>query len=156
MKPVYLTAIVVFICDQASKLWILYGLDLQTRGSVEVFPPFLNFKMAWNYGINFGLFSNDANVMRWTLVALSLGISGAVLMWMRKDNPSLLPKICAGLLVGGALGNAIDRVMHGAVVDFLNMSCCGFNNPYAFNVADIFIFAGAIGLAAFPTDKKDA
>jgi signal peptidase II len=63
--------------------------------------------------------------------------------------------ICVGLLVGGALGNALDRVIYGAVVDFLNMSCCGINNPYAFNVADIFIFVGAIGLAIFPTDKKD-
>jgi signal peptidase II len=53
------------------------------------------------------------------------------------------------LLVGGALGNVVDRVIYGAVADFLNMSCCGFTNPYAFNVADISIFAGAIGLALF-------
>jgi signal peptidase II len=63
--------------------------------------------------------------------------------------------VFAGLLIGGALGNAYDRIRYGAVVDFLNMSCCGIQNPYAFNVADIFIFVGAIGLAIFPQPKKD-
>jgi signal peptidase II len=59
-------------------------------------------------------------------------------------------------VVGGALGNAADRIVHGAVADFLNMSCCGIRNPYAFNVADIAIFAGAVGLALFGErlDKK--
>ena len=64
-------------------------------------------------------------------------------------------QVFAGLLIGGALGNAYDRIRYGAVVDFLNMSCCGIQNPYAFNVADIFIFVGAIGLAIFPQPKKD-
>ncbi len=57
--------------------------------------------------------------------------------------------ISAGLLVGGALGNVIDRVIYGAVADFLNMSCCGIENPYSFNIADIAIFAGALGLVLF-------
>ena len=61
----------------------------------------------------------------------------------------------AGLLIGGELGIDYDRIRYGAVVDFLNMSCCGIENPYAFNVADIFIFIGAIGLAIFPQPKKD-
>ena len=60
------------------------------------------------------------------------------------------------VLVGGAIGNVIDRIIYGAVADFLNMSCCGFNNPYAFNVADIAIFAGAIGLAFLGDDCKKA
>jgi signal peptidase II len=58
-------------------------------------------------------------------------------------------------LIGGALGNVIDRIVYGAVADFLNMSCCGFDNPYAFNVADIAIFAGAFGLVLFAADTKD-
>ena len=56
---------------------------------------------------------------------------------------------CAGLLIGGALGNALDRVLQGGVIDFLNMSCCGISNPYVFNLADVWVFAGAIGLAVF-------
>ncbi|MCC5973356.1 MAG: signal peptidase II, partial [Rubellimicrobium sp.] len=58
-------------------------------------------------------------------------------------------QVSAGLLVGGALGNVVDRLLYGAVADFLNMSCCGISNPYAFNVADIAVFAGAIGLVIF-------
>jgi len=92
----------------------------------------------------------------------ALGFGGAVLCgisfvvgWAYRQQLGLWARLCAGLLIGGALGNALDRVIHGAVVDFLNMSCCGINNPYAFNVADIFIFAGAIGLAFFGDPKKD-
>ena len=63
-------------------------------------------------------------------------------------------RISAGLLVGGALGNVIDRLIHGYVLDFLNNSCCGYNNPFVYNTADLFIFAGAIGLIFFADDKK--
>ena len=75
---------------------------------------------------------------------------------MRREPPGRLGHISAGLLIGGALGNAFDRVVYGAVADFLNMSCCGFDNPYAFNVADIAIFAGAIGLAFFSSPENRA
>jgi signal peptidase II len=60
-----------------------------------------------------------------------------------------MAELSGGLLVGGALGNVVDRIAYGAVADFLNMSCCGIENPYAFNIADIAIFAGAIGLVIF-------
>jgi signal peptidase II len=76
-------------------------------------------------------------------------ISAWVWVWIRRENPGRWAQISAGLLVGGALGNVIDRIVYGAVADFLNMSCCGIENPYAFNVADISIFAGAIGLIFF-------
>jgi signal peptidase II len=65
-------------------------------------------------------------------------------------------RLSAGVLIGGALGNVVDRVAYGAVADFLNMSCCGFENPYAFNVADIAIFAGAIGIVLFAGPKDGA
>ena len=68
---------------------------------------------------------------------------------MRRFADTWLMTLSAGLLVGGALGNVVDRLVYGYVVDFLNMSCCGIRNPYVFNIADIFIFAGAIGLIAF-------
>ena len=64
--------------------------------------------------------------------------------------------VACGFLVGGAAGNAIDRLFHGAVVDFLNVSCCGINNPFAFNVADIFIFFGAIGLVLFSGKQNES
>jgi signal peptidase II len=66
-----------------------------------------------------------------------------------------MAQVSAGVLIGGALGNVVDRVVYGAVADFLNMSCCGIENPYAFNVADVAIFAGAIGLVIFSGDRPD-
>jgi signal peptidase II len=85
-----------------------------------------------------------------------------VIWWARRDRLAGWAAISAGLLVGGALGNVIDRFIYGAVADFLNMSCCGIENPFSFNVADVAVFAGAIGLVIFtnkpnpPTKTKTA
>lgn len=155
MKLATLTATVTFALDQASKLAVVQGLDLIGRGVIEVVPPYLVFRMAWNRGVNFGLFAHDSDLVRWGLVALAVVISVWVWLWVQKENPGRLAQISAGLLIGGALGNVIDRILYGAVADFLNMSCCGFENPYAFNVADIAIFAGAIGLVLFTGSGKD-
>ena len=149
MRIATITAIVIFVLDQVTKLAIVQGMNLVERGVIEVLPPFLTFRMAWNTGINFGLFSDGADFMRWVLIAVALVISAWVWVWIRRENPGRWAQISAGLLVGGALGNVIDRIVYGAVADFLNMSCCGIENPYAFNVADISIFAGAIGLIFF-------
>lgn len=65
---------------------------------------------------------------------------------MMRDRPKLLVQLSAGMVIGGAVGNVIDRVVYGAVADFLNVSCCGWENPWSFNVADIAIFMGALGL----------
>jgi signal peptidase II len=81
-------------------------------------------------------------------------ISAWVVWWMRREVGNWKAELSGGLLVGGALGNVIDRILYGAVADFLNMSCCGIENPYAFNVADIAIFVGALGLVIFA--KGDA
>ena len=146
MRLAVWAALIAFVLDQASKIWVLHGLNLTQRLAIDVLPPFLNFRMAWNRGINFGLFAGEAEWMRWLLVALALAISVVVWLWVRRLPYRPVVQISAGLLIGGALGNALDRVLYGAVADFLNMSCCGWTNPWAFNVADIGIFAGAIGL----------
>mgnify|MGYP000367207511 FL=1 len=143
----------VFLVDQATKVAVVQGLNLIERGGIDVFPPFLTFRMAWNRGINFGLFAQDHDVMRWVLIAVALVISVWVWLWVRREGASRYAQISAGLLIGGALGNVIDRIAYGAVADFLNMSCCGIENPYAFNVADVGIFAGAIGLVLFSGEK---
>lgn len=144
MRRLWITAALTLIFDQSSKLWILGPLDLDTRGAIDVFPPYLNFHMAWNTGVNFGLFGNMD--MRWLLSGLAIAICLLVLWWVIRDRAGKWEMISAGLLIGGAIGNVIDRVAYGAVVDFLNMSCCGLENPYAFNIADIAIFIGAVGL----------
>jgi signal peptidase II len=149
MRIAIITATIIFVLDQATKLIIVQGMNLIERGVIEVLPPFLTFRMAWNTGINFGLFSNQAEFMRWVLIAVALAISAWVWIWIRKEGAGRWAQISAGLLIGGALGNVIDRIVYGAVADFLNMSCCGIENPYAFNVADISIFAGAFGLILF-------
>tara|TARA_R110002096_G_scaffold52222_9_gene136217 strand:- start:2050 stop:2532 length:483 start_codon:yes stop_codon:yes gene_type:complete len=151
---ILLTAIIVLALDQASKLAVIFGLRLRDIGQYDVWPPYLTFRMAWNRGVNFGLFAQDADLMRWALIAVSLLISAWVWRWMSRPGQPPLAQISAGVLIGGALGNVADRVTYGAVADFLNMSCCGIDNPYAFNVADIAIFAGALGLVIFAKDPK--
>jgi len=154
MRLVLWVALAVFLADQASKYYVVHMLNLATLGAIDVYPPYLNLRMAWNYGINFGLFAQSSDAMRWVLIAVALLISGGVLWWIRKDPPGRSGLVAAGLLVGGALGNVVDRILYGAVADFLNMSCCGFQNPYAFNIADISIFAGGLGLVLFTSEKK--
>ncbi|WP_296425660.1 signal peptidase II [Yoonia sp.] len=154
MRLIFWTGFWVFLLDQASKYYVVHWLGLinEQDGRITVWPPFLEFRMAWNRGVNFGLFADFD--MRWVLVGVAVAISAAVLIWLRKAGGSKWVYVAAGLLIGGALGNVVDRVFYGAVADFINMSCCGINNPYAFNVADIAIFAGAIGLAFLADDGK--
>lgn len=149
MRIVAIVAALVFVLDQVSKYVVVHAMALDARGVIEVWPPLLEFRMAWNYGINFGLFAGQADLTRWVLIAVALGIVLFVLVWLRRDPPGTVGLIAGGCLVGGALGNVVDRLIYGAVADFLNMSCCGIDNPYIFNVADIFIFAGALGLVIF-------
>ncbi|MFP7569673.1 signal peptidase II [Marivita sp. S2033] len=154
MRLVTLVAFAIFVIDQLTKWWVVHVMDLARRGAIDVFPPYLNFRMAWNTGINFGLLSGNTDWTRWVLISVALGIVLFVLVWMRRSPPGRAGLIFAGLLIGGALGNVVDRVFYGAVADFLNVSCCGLGNPYAFNVADVSVFIGAIGLALFSGGKN--
>lgn len=148
-----LLALLIFLVDQATKLWIVEGLGLAHRLRIDVWPGFITFVMAWNRGINFGVLASDAPLMRWLLAALAAVISAGVALWALRRREHWFT-IGAGLLIGGALGNAVDRIRYGAVADFLNVTCCGIVNPYAFNVADIAIFGGAIVLAFAPTPQQ--
>ena len=154
MKTLLRTAVVVFLLDQASKYIVVHFLDLRRLGEIDVWPPYLTFRMAWNQGINFGLLNSDGEAMKWVLIAVAVLISLWVTIWVAREKMGRLAQIAAGLLVGGALGNVIDRVIYGAVADFLNMSCCNIENPFAFNIADVGVFAGAIGLILFSGRRK--
>ena len=137
-------ALVSFGIDRLSKWWIVDHLDLRHQGYIEAFPPYLNLVMAWNTGINFGIPLGGP----WVLVGLSVAISAALVVWSWRRAAVVL-SAGAGLIVGGALGNAWDRVFYPeqAVADFINNSCCGFVNPFSYNIADMAIFLGAIWVA---------
>ena len=167
MRLMFWTAFWIFAVDQVIKFFVLFqvfGLrwdqvrvpseQLPFPQSVDVFPPFLVLRMAWNRGVNFGLFADYD--MRWVLIGVAFAITAGVIWWLYRSGGNKWVYVSAGFLIGGAMGNVIDRVLYGAVADFLNMSCCGYNNPYAFNVADIAIFVGAVGLAFLADDKKKA
>jgi len=154
MRTVFWVAFWTFLADQATKYLVVHAMNLRQLGEIDVFPPLLNLRMAWNHGINFGLMAQPSDWMRWVLIAIALVISGAVLWWVHHDPAGRWQRISAGLLVGGALGNVVDRLIYGAVADFLNMSCCGFENPYAFNIADIAVFVGAFGMVIFSSEQK--
>ena len=145
-SPLLRTAVaslVFFGLDRLSKIVIVERLDLASVHQIPAWPPYLNFVMAWNKGVNFGLLNGfDA---RWLLVAISIVASIALAFWVR--NKSGWPLLLAsGAIIGGALGNAYDRIVYGAVADYINVSCCGITNPYSFNVADVWIFGGALFL----------
>jgi signal peptidase II len=147
MRRMFLTALAIFALDQVTKYLVVIALDLRNLGEFDVAPPYLVFRMAWNYGVNFGLLAGG-DMMRWVLIAVALAISAWVVIWARREGGKWV-HLSAGLLLGGALGNVVDRVIYGAVADFLNMSCCGIDNPFSFNVADVAIFFGAVGLILF-------
>ena len=145
----------VLLLDQVSKYYVVHVLRLDRLREIEVLPPWLNLNMAWNQGVNFGLFSSSQDIMRWVLIAVAVAVCAWVILWIRRVRPGWFAQASAGLLVGGAIGNVIDRVLYGAVADFLNMSLPNWQNPYSFNVADIAIFTGAIGLILQPPQSAD-
>ncbi len=153
MRLLWIAAALAFAIDQATKYGVIWGLDLITLRQIDVAPPYLVFRKGLNTGVNFGLLSGGSDVMRYGLVAVALILCGLVLLWARRFSRRI-EFVSAGLLIGGAIGNALDRVFHPGVLDFINMSCCGIDNPYIFNVADVFIFAGAIGLVLFSGDGE--
>ena len=140
-----IVAIIAFGVDQASKFYVTHYLNLAEGSFIPVIPPFYNMQYLKNYGINFGLFGQGSEFSRWALVALSTSLVVGVLYWMR-DKLNIRTAILVGLLVGGAFGNIFDRVVFGSVVDFINNSWYNFRNPFSYNIADIWIFLGLIGL----------
>ena len=154
MRLVLMSAAIWFALDQGSKYAVVHAMGLIERGVIEVFPPLLTFKMGWNTGINFGIGAGGPEVMRWVLIGVAVLICGWLIYWAKTGITRPIALLSAGAVIGGALGNTLDRLIYGAVADFLNTSCCGINNPFAFNVADIGIFVGAFGLLIFADPTK--
>lgn len=154
MRNVGLIAALIILLDQVLKYVVVHVLRLDVVREIDLIDPWLNLRMAWNQGMNFGLFSSDVDLTRWLLIVVALCVCVWIGVWLGRTRPSRFAQVSAGLLIGGALGNVIDRIAYGAVADFLNMSLPNWRNPYSFNVADIAIFLGAIGLVLQPPEAK--
>lgn len=136
-------AAAIFIADQLLKFFVLHGLELQENERLVV-TPFLDLVLTYNRGISYGLLQQDGELGRWFLTAVKLGAAVLFAVWMAKAQ-SRLVAVALGFLIGGALGNAMDRIVYGAVVDFVSLHAFGWR-WYVFNLADAAIVAGVVGL----------
>ena len=143
---------IVFVLDQITKYIVLEVFKFSPVGCLQggygcrfiELTPFFDLHMVWNRGVSFGLLRADQDLARWALVALSFVISGVFVWWLRGAERRVTA-VALGLVVGGALGNVVDRIRFGAVADFLDFNGLWF--PWVFNVADAAITVGAIVLA---------
>ena len=131
-------AAAVIVADQAVKWWILSGLNLPLVGSRQVAGPFY-LSMVWNAGVSFGFLRAEHDLVRWLLAAFSISVAVVLALWVRRAERPLFAT-AVGLVIGGAVGNVIDRVRFGAVADFIDVSRLYF--PWVFNVADSAISIG--------------
>ena len=139
------------VIDQAFKTWMIHGYRIAERGLVEI-TPFFNLVMVWNYGISYGLFQQDSDLGRFILVGIKAVITIGLLIWLWR-TPRLWVAAALGLVIGGAIGNAIDRVIYGAVADFFHFHAYGFS-WYVFNLADVAVVAG-VGLLLYDSFVND-
>ena len=142
-----IAAVTALVLDQASKLWLLFVFDIAQRGAVRL-TPFFDLVLAWNVGISFGWFQNDSFLAQAVLTGIKAVAVVVLAVWMARSR-TLLATVALGLIIGGAIGNAIDRYAYGAVVDFalFHLQIGGNTfNWYVFNLADVAIVAGVAAL----------
>jgi signal peptidase II len=142
-----IAALIVLALDQASKLWLLFIFDIAHKGAVRV-TPFFDLVLAMNPGISFGWFQNDSALAQIVLMTIKAIAVIVLAIWMARSR-TLLATLALGLIIGGAVGNAIDRFAYGAVVDFALFHLQIGGNRwewYVFNLADVAIVAGVAAL----------
>ena len=140
-------ALVALLLDQAVKLWLLFVYDLSEKGAVAL-TPFFDLVLVWNPGISYGLFQTETEFGQWVLLLLKLVAVILLWVWMTRVD-SRWSALSLGLIIGGAIGNAIDRVAYGAVADFahFHITTATWNfSWYVFNLADVAIVVGVAGL----------
>ncbi len=136
-------AVLTMLADQASKVWMLYVYDIGAKGSVAL-TSFFDLVLVWNQGISYGLLPQESALGRLGLILFAVAASLALAVWLARID-SRLAAASIGLIIGGAIGNAIDRVAYGAVADFFSLHAFGYQ-WYVFNVADTAIVVGVVGL----------
>ena len=144
--PGLLLAFITLIADQALKWWVTVRLDLQNVGQIDLIP---NFRLTWaeNRGVSLGLLSGETDTSRWMLVALTGTISLGVVYWMTKEK-ARADILALGLVLGGALGNLVDRVQEGYVTDYADLHFGDFRPFMIFNLADAAITIGVVIILA--------
>ena len=150
-------AIAAAVIDQITKLWMLFAFELGSRGIVTL-TPFLDLVLTWNTGISYGLFRQEGALGQWALLALTAIAVALLWIWLSR-SATRLTAVALGLIIGGAIGNAIDRMAYGAVADFVlfHVTTASFSFKwYVFNVADAAIVAGVIGLLYETFTANDA
>lgn len=147
-SPLLLGLIVTLVgcaVDQAVKLWVLFGARLAETGPIAL-APFAELRLIWNYGISYGFLQAESDLGRWGLVAFSVVAVVALTVWMVRAESRILA-VSLGLVIGGAIGNAIDRAWWGAVVDYAHLFLPDRSRSwYVFNLADVWIVVGVVGL----------
>ena len=149
-------ALTTLVLDQANKLWMLLIFGIEGRGRVEV-TPFLDFVYVLNTGVSYSMFDSSSYSWQLGLAAFALTASVGMWIWLCKAGESRLMAWGLALIIGGALGNAIDRLWLGGVADFYSLHAFGFY-WYVFNIADVAIVAGVVALLydSFIASRKDA
>ena len=143
----------VLTVDQITKWWVVFTL-MQPPRLIEV-TPFFNLVMGWNYGVSFGMLNGAPGLSKWLLPLVTLAITAGMVFWLIREHRRWTV-IGLGLIIGGAVGNLIDRLRFGAVADFLDVHAFGYHWP-AFNAADSAITVGAIVIileSLFVRDEK--
>lgn len=135
--------VVTLVADQVSKQ-LLLGFLLKAGAIVPVIDGFFRLVIVWNRGVSFGLFAGHDDMIRWALSGLAIVVSVVLAVWLFRTRDCLVA-LGLGCVIGGALGNVVDRVRFGAVFDFLDFHAFGYHWP-AFNVADSGIFVGVAAL----------
>jgi signal peptidase II len=135
--------LLTLVLDQASKLWLFFVVDIAARQPIQV-TPFFNLILVWNQGISYGLFQQTTEFGRWALTLFKIVAAIGLSIWAWRAREKCLC-IGLGLIAGGAIGNAIDRVIYGAVLDFAHLFYGSFS-WYVFNVADAAIVVGVLFL----------
>ena len=136
-------AALTIVADQLHKAWMLYVFNIGAKTPVAI-APFFDLVLVWNQGISYGLLPQQGELGRLGLVLFAIVASLALAVWLARQT-SQLAAASLGLIIGGAIGNAIDRIAYGAVADFFSFHAFGFE-WYVFNIADTAIVAGVLGL----------
>ncbi len=138
------TAILTFGLDQSHKWWMLAVYRVHEKGRVAL-TPFLDLVFVKNQGVSYGMFAQDGHGGQVVLAAFAVVVAAAMVFWLAHGVTNRISALSFGLIIGGALGNALDRVLIGGVADFFSLHAFGFY-WYVFNIADVAIVAGVVGL----------